>query len=231
VNRVYSALSLSYVAKLSTRPKDKLGDDATWDRAEDALKKALDANGLPYKLNAGDGAFYGPKIDFDVIDALGRAWQCATIQLDYQVPQRFGLRYTGADNAEHPPVVIHRAIYGSFERFIGILVEHFAGHFPTWLSPEQVRVLTVSEKSVDYGRTVAHALQAAGIRVHLDTRDDKLGAKIRDAHQFRPAYMAVVGEKDAAAGTVSVKAREADLGAMPLAEFVARLSREARPPF
>ena len=234
VDRVYGALGLGYQAKLSTRPADKLGDDALWDRAEGSLEAALDANKLAYKLNAGDGAFYGPKIDFDVIDALGRPWQCATIQLDYQMPRRFQLSYVGADNAEHVPVVVHRAIFGSFERFIGILIEHFAGHFPMWIAPEQVRVMTVSEKSEAWGREVTDALKAAGIRAELDVRDDKIGAKIRDAHVFRPTYMVVIGEKEQEARTVAV--RDPDPAAprspsMPLDEFVAKCVAEAKAPF
>lgn len=231
VNRVYGALNLGYRAKLSTRPADKLGDDVLWDRAEAALENALRNNGLEWKVNAGDGAFYGPKIDFDVIDALGRAWQCATIQLDYQLPLRFELTYTGADNLPHAPVVVHRAIYGSFERFIGILIEHFAGHFPAWLAPEQVRVMTVSEKSVAWGAEVTEALRAAGVRVHFDQGDEKIGAKIREAHAARPVWHAVVGERDAENRTVSVKSGGADLGALPLADFVARVVAESRPPF
>jgi threonyl-tRNA synthetase len=231
VNRVYGALGLGYRAKLSTRPPERLGDDALWDRAERALENALRANGLDFKLNAGDGAFYGPKIDFDVIDALGRPWQCATIQLDYQAPLRFELSYVGPDNAPHTPVVVHRAIFGSFERFIGILIEHFAGAFPAWLAPEQVRVMTVSERSAAWGAEVAAALGAAGVRVHLDDRDDKIGAKIREAHQHKPCWQVVVGERDAENRTVSVKSRDADLGALPLTDFVARVVEESRPPF
>ncbi len=231
VNRVYGALGLGYRAKLSTRPDDRLGDDGLWDRAETALENALRANGLEYKLNKGDGAFYGPKIDFDVIDALGRPWQCATIQLDYQAPLRFELSYVGADNAPHTPVVVHRAIFGSFERFIGILIEHFAGAFPAWLAPEQARVMTVSERSLDWGAEVAAALTAAGVRVHFDDRDDKIGAKIREAHQHKPVWQVVVGERDAENRTVSVKSREGDLGALALADFVALAVEACKPPF
>lgn len=235
VNRVYGALGLGYRAKLSTRPADKLGDDAFWDRAEASLENALRANNLEWKVNAGDGAFYGPKIDFDVIDALGRPWQCATIQLDYQVPLRFELSYVGRDNAEHAPVVIHRAIFGSFERFLGILIEHFAGNFPMWLAPEQVRVMTVSEKSAEWGGKVTEALLAAGIRAHFDDRDDKIGAKIRDAHSVKPVYMVVIGEKEQESGMVSVKGRTGaeggDPGTLSLEEFVARCVAEAKPPF
>ena len=231
VNRVYGAMGLGYTAKLSTRPADKLGDGELWDRAEAALENALRNNKLDWKVNAGDGAFYGPKIDFDVIDALGRSWQCATIQLDYQIPRRFELTYVGADNAAHTPVVIHRAIFGSFERFIGILIEHFAGAFPLWMAPEQVRVMTVSEKSVDWGAEVVAALKSAGVRVAFDDRDDKIGAKIREAHNHKPVYQVVVGERDAENRTVSVKSRDADLGALTVEAFVARVVAEAKPPF
>jgi len=231
VNRVYGSLGLGYRAKLSTRPVDKMGDDALWDRAEAALENALRNNNLEWKLNAGDGAFYGPKIDFDVIDALGRPWQCATIQIDYQMPLRFELSYVGADNTAHTPVVIHRAIFGSFERFIGILIEHFAGAFPAWLAPEQVRVMTVSEKSLDWGREVTAALNAAGLRVFLDDGDGKIGAKIREAHGVKPVWQVVVGERDAENRTVSVKTRDADLGALSVEAFVALAVAESKPPF
>ena len=231
VNRVYSAMGLGYTAKLSTRPAEKLGDGELWDRAEAALENSLRNNNLEWKVNAGDGAFYGPKIDFDVIDALGRSWQCATIQLDYQLPRRFELTYVGADNAAHTPVVIHRAIFGSFERFIGILIEHFAGAFPVWMAPEQVRVMTVSEKSLEWGTEVVAALKLAGVRVAFDDRDDKIGAKIREAHNHKPFYQVVVGERDAENRTVSVKSREADLGALTVEAFVARVVAEAKPPF
>jgi len=229
VDRVYKALELGYNVKLSTRPPEKLGDDALWDRAEAALKGALDKAGITYVVNAGDGAFYGPKIDFDVLDALGRAFQCATIQLDYQIPLRFELTYTGADNAPHAPVVIHRAIFGSFERFVGILVEHFAGAFPLWLSPEQVRVMTVSEKSVAHGKVVTDALKAAGIKVTFDDSDDKIGYKIREAHGQKVPYMVVIGEKEQENGTVAVRTRDhADLGTLSVADFVAKVTDEAR---
>lgn len=232
VDRVYTPLGLPYRCKLSTRPPDKLGDDALWDAAEGALKAALDKNGLPYKLNAGDGAFYGPKIDIDVVDALGRAWQCATVQLDYQTPRRFQLAYVGSDNQEHSPVVIHRAIFGSFERFVGILIEHFNGAFPMWLAPEQVRVMTVSEKSEAWGTEVAAALRAAGVRAHLDVGADKIGAKIREAHAMKPVYYVVIGEKEQEQRTVSVKGRaNADLGGMTLEDFTARCVAESKVPF
>jgi threonyl-tRNA synthetase len=229
VDRVYKALDLGYKVKLSTRPPEKLGDDALWDRAETALKGALDKAGIAYVINAGDGAFYGPKIDFDVLDALGRAFQCATIQLDYQIPRRFELTYTGPDNAPHHPVVIHRAIFGSFERFVGILVEHFAGAFPLWLSPEQVRVMTVSEKSVAHGKAVRDALKAAGIKVTLDDGDDKIGYKIRECIGQKVPYMLIIGEKEQDEGTVSVRSRDAgDLGSSKVDDFVAKVTSEAR---
>ncbi len=232
VGRVYTALGLPYRCKLSTRPEEKLGDDELWDAAEGALRGALEKNGLEYKLNAGDGAFYGPKIDIDVVDALGRAWQCATIQLDYQLPRRFKLTYVGSDNQEHIPVVVHRAIFGSFERFIGILIEHFNGAFPMWLAPEQVRVMTVSEKSEEWGREVAAKLAAAGVRVELDVSADKIGAKIRAAHAMKPVYYVVVGEKEQTDCTVAVKGRaNADLGSMTLDALVERCVSESAVPF
>ena len=232
VYRIYPAFDLKIdKVKLSTRPADKLGSDELWDAAEGALKNALDAQGLHYVINAGDGAFYGPKIDFDVSDALGRAFQCATIQLDFQIPRRFELSYVGADNAEHVPVVIHRAVFGSFERFIGILIEHYAGHFPVWLAPEQVRVMTVSEKSVAHGRAVTDALTAAGVRVTFDDGDDKINYKIRACHQMKVPYMAVIGERELAEGTVAIRQGNADLGSMTLADFVARVVSESALPF
>jgi threonyl-tRNA synthetase len=232
IDQVYGAFGLGYALKLSTRPADKLGDDALWDRAEGALTQALERSGRPYKVNAGDGAFYGPKIDFDVVDALDRAHQCATIQLDFQLPRRFELTYVGADNTLHTPVVIHRAVFGSFERLIGILIEHWAGNFPVWLAPEAVRVMTVSEKSEEHGRKVYEALLGAGIQVTADLSDDKIGAKIREAHGQKVPYMAVIGEKEQQEGTVSIRARDhGDLGSMTVADFVARVADESRIPF
>ena len=207
VGRVYAAFDMDFKAKLSTRPDKKLGDDALWDRAEAALQNALEANNIDYDLKEGDGAFYGPKIDFDVVDAIGREWQCATIQLDYQLPARFDLKYIGPDNEPHTPIVIHRAIFGSLERFIAILIEHYAGAFPTWLAPEQVRVLTVSEKSFAHGQSVKETLESKGFRVHLDHRDDKIGFKIREAHHAKVPWMAIVGEKEMEDHTVSLRLR------------------------
>ena len=189
VQRVYNDFGLSYAAKLSTRPDKFLGEVATWDDAEAGLRRALEASNQPYTLNAGDGTFYGPKIDFDITDALGRKWQCGTIQLDYQMPERFDLKYIGADNAEHRPVVIHRAIFGSLERFIGILVEHFAGAFPLWLAPVQVAVLPIADRHAGYAREVLAGLEAAGLKAVLDDRQEKVNYKIREAQlQKVPVY-------------------------------------------
>ncbi len=221
VHRVYGDLGLDYSLTLATRPPDFLGEAATWDHAENSLKAALEAAGQPYAINEGDGAFYGPKIDLEVTDAIGRKWQCATIQLDYQMPQRFGLKYVGSDNAEHTPVVIHRAIFGSFERFIAILIEHFAGAFPLWLAPIQAVVLPIADRHLDYCRGVVETLTAAGLRVELDERLEKIGYKIREAQLQKVPYMLVVGDREAAEGTIAVRSRAGgDLGARPVADFV-----------
>ncbi len=229
---IYKAFGLTYSAKFSTRPNARLGDDAQWDRSEAALKTALEATGLAYEIKPGEGAFYGPKIDFDVGDSIGRKWQLGTIQLDYLAPERFDLTYVGDDNREHRPVVIHRAIYGSFERFIAILVEHYAGAFPVWLAPVQATVLTLSEKYVDYGRAVLGRLTDAGARVELDESADKLGAKIRNAEIMKIPYLLVVGEKEASAQTVAVRGHGGkDLGTLPLEAFTKQLSAEGNIPF
>jgi threonyl-tRNA synthetase len=221
VQRVYGDFGLSYAAKLSTRPEKFLGEVATWDDAEAGLRRALEGSHQDYTLNAGDGTFYGPKIDFDITDALGRKWQCGTIQLDYQMPERFDLKYTGADNAEHRPVVIHRAIFGSLERFIGILVEHFAGAFPLWMAPLQVVVLPIADRHADYAGEVLAALEAAGIRASLDHRQEKVNYKIREAQLQKVPYMLVVGDREAADRAVAVRSRSrGDLGATPLDRFV-----------
>jgi threonyl-tRNA synthetase len=221
VERVYADFGLSFEMKLSTRPPEFLGAVETWDHAERELRRALDAVGLPYAINEGDGAFYGPKIDFDVTDAIGRKWQCATIQLDYQMPERFDLKYIGADNAEHRPVVIHRAIFGSFERFIALLIEHYSGAFPLWLAPVQVRVLPIADRHLDYARQTRAALDAAGFRVELDERQEKIGYKIREAQLQKIPYMLVVGDREAAEGTVAVRTRAGgDQGARPVGAFL-----------
>jgi threonyl-tRNA synthetase len=230
VQRVYSDFGLQYTAKLSTRPeKEFLGEIATWDRAEASLKQALENAGQEYAINAGDGAFYGPKIDFDVTDALGRKWQCATIQLDYQMPERFDLKYIGADNAEHRPVVIHRAIYGSFERFIALLIEHFGGAFPLWLAPVQARLLPIADRHLDYARGTLTRLESAGLRAELDERQEKIGFKIREAQLQKIPYMLVIGDREAAEGTVAVRTRAGgDQGAQPVEAFVSAALAEVR---
>jgi len=219
VQRVYGDFGLPYTAKLSTRPDEFLGEVATWDHAETQLKAALERSGLPYDLNEKDGAFYGPKIDFDVTDAIGRKWQCATIQLDYQQPDNFDLKYIGADNAEHRPVVIHRAIFGSFERFIAILIEHYAGAFPLWLAPVQAIVLPIADRHLPYATSVRDRLGAAGLRVVVDERQEKIGYKIREAQLQKVPYMLVVGDREQQHTTVSVRGRaDGDVGAWPLAD-------------
>jgi threonyl-tRNA synthetase len=235
IARVYSAFGLEFTAKFATRPAQKIGDDALWDKAEAALKAALEATGLAYELKPGDGAFYGPKIDFDVADSIGRRWQLGTIQLDYNAPERFSLGYIGTDNAEHRPVVIHRAIYGSFERFIGILIEHFAGNFPVWLAPEQARILPVAERHHAWADEVAAKLRARDLRIDVDRSHGKLGAMIRDAQLAKIPYALVVGDKEVAASGVSPRkhgtGKDADLGLMPLDAFLAQLERESAIPF
>jgi len=227
VQQIYGDFGLEYTAKLATRPEKFLGEVATWDHAESSLRQALERAGQPYLLEAGEGAFYGPKIDFDITDALGRKWQCGTIQLDYQMPARFNLRYVGADNTEHTPVVIHRAIFGSFERFIGILIEHFAGAFPLWMSPIQVTVLPITDRHAAYGRDVLAALQAAGFRATLDERTEKVNYKIREAQLQKVPYMLVIGDREAATRAVAVRHRSrGDLGATPLDTFVAEALAE-----
>jgi threonyl-tRNA synthetase len=227
VQRVYDDFGLPFTAKLSTRPDEFMGEVATWDHAETQLRAALDRAGLSYTINEGDGAFYGPKIDFDVTDAIGRKWQCATIQLDYQQPENFDLKYTGADNAEHRPVVIHRAIFGSFERFIAILIEHYAGAFPLWLAPVQATVLPIADRHLEYARGVRDRLQAAGLRADLDDRQEKIGYKIREAQLQKVPYMLVVGDREAAEGTVSVRERSGgDKGASTVDAFVAAARTE-----
>ena len=222
VRRVYDDLGMSFQPKLATRPDEYLGEKATWDQAEAQLRGALEKAGESYTLDEGGGNFYGPKIDFDVTDAIGRKWQCATIQLDYQMPERFDLKYVGADNAEHRVVVIHRAILGSFERFIAILIEHYAGAFPLWLAPVQVIVLPISDRHMAYAASVREQLSAAGLRAELDERQEKIGYKIREAQLQKIPYMLVVGDREAAEGTVSVRSRAGgDLGARMVSEFIA----------
>jgi threonyl-tRNA synthetase len=221
VQRVYADFGLTPEMKLSTRPAEFLGTVETWNHAEAELKRALEAAGASYTINVGDGAFYGPKIDFDVTDAIGRKWQCATIQLDYMQAERFDLTYIGADNAAHRPVIIHRAIFGSFERFIALLIEHFAGAWPLWLAPVQAVVLPISDRHLPYARSVTERLASAGLRVELDDRQEKIGYKIREAQLQKVPYMLVMGDREAADGTVSVRSRSSgDLGPRSVDEFV-----------
>jgi threonyl-tRNA synthetase len=227
VQRVYGDFGLEYSAKLSTRPAEFLGDVSTWDHAEAQLKKALETSGQAYTLNEGDGAFYGPKIDFDITDAIGRKWQCATVQLDYEQPQNFDLKYIGPDNAEHRPVVIHRAIVGSFERFIALLIEHYAGAFPLWVAPVQVAVLPIADRHVEYARRVEERLASAGLRVELDARQEKIGYKIREAQLQKVPYMLVVGDKEAADGSVGVRHRvDGDQGSRLIETFITDAQQE-----
>jgi threonyl-tRNA synthetase len=226
----YATFGLEATLKFATRPEVRIGDDAMWDRAEAALRAALEATGLPYQTKPGDGAFYGPKIDFDVADSIGRTWQLGTIQLDYAAPERFNLLYVGEDNHEHRPVVIHRAVNGSFERFIAILIEHFAGAFPLWLAPEQVRVLPISDQQEAAARAVHQRLRAAGIRAVLDAGSQTLNYRIREGELQKVPYMAVVGQREAEAGTVAVRTRGAGnkQEVLPLDAFVARLVEDLR---
>ena len=227
IDQVYSLFGFKYHVELSTRPEDSMGSDEDWEMATDALRSALDDIGLPYVVNEGDGAFYGPKIDFHLEDSIGRTWQCGTIQLDFQLPLRFDLEYTGADGEKHRPIMIHRVVFGSIERFIGILIEHFAGAFPTWLAPVQVKVLPISDKHMEYGTKVLDALKAAGIRAEIDTRAEKIGYKIREAQMKKIPYMLVVGAKEEEEEKVSVRSRFAgDEGQRGLEEFIAQIQGE-----
>ena len=228
-DEVYSVFGLSYEIEVSTMPEDHMGDVKDWDFATETLKEAVTEMGKTYVINEGDGAFYGPKLDFHISDCLGRTWQCGTIQLDMQLPERFELEYTGADNEKHRPVMIHRVVLGSIERFIGVITEHFAGAFPLWLSPVQVEVLPVSNAFNDYGAEVAKKLDEAGIRVHLDDRNEKIGYKIREAQLQKNPYMLVVGEREKNDGTVSVRTRAGeDKGAVKVEEFLAQALEEIR---
>lgn len=227
INEVYSLFGFQYHVELSTRPEDSMGSDEDWEMATDALRSALDELQLPYVVNEGDGAFYGPKIDFHLEDSIGRTWQCGTIQLDFQLPQRFELEYVGADGEKHRPIMIHRVVFGSIERFIGILIEHFAGAFPTWLAPVQVKVLPISDKYMDYAQSVLNKLTEAGIRAEVDTRAEKIGYKIREAQTAKIPYMLVVGQKEEEENTVSVRSRAAgDEGARSLDTFIADILKE-----
>ena len=235
VGRVFQAFGLEYRAKFGTRPAQRIGSDELWDRAEASLREAVEQTGVSWVENPGDGAFYGPKLDFHVRDSIGREWQLGTIQLDYNAPDRFDLSYVGEDNKEHRPVVIHRAIYGSFERFIAILIEHYAGNFPVWLAPVQARVITVADRHMPWAREAAQVLQARGLRAELDESSEKLGAKIRDAQLQKIPYTLVVGDKEVEQKAVSPRrhgeGKDAEMGTLPLAAFAEQLAKEATVPF
>jgi threonyl-tRNA synthetase len=226
----YETFGLSATVRFATRPEVRIGDDALWDHAESALRAALEATGMAYELKPGDGAFYGPKIDFDVTDSIGRAWQLGTIQLDYNAPERFDLTYTNSAGAEERPVMIHRAILGSLERFIGVLIEHTGGVLPLWLAPEQVRVLSLSEKVEDYAKEIADILKREGFRAHADIRNEKLGFKVREAELAKVPYMVVVGEREAVDRSVSLRLLRGEKNnAMPLAALIEKLKQEPIP--
>ena len=228
-DEVYSLFGLPYKIELSTMPEDHIGSVEDWDIATSALADAITSIGKEYTVNPGDGAFYGPKLDFHIQDSLGRTWQCGTIQLDYQLPGRFDLEYTGADGEKHCPVMIHRVVFGSIERFIGIITEHFAGAFPVWLSPVQVKVMPITDRTADYAKDVAAKLSAAGVRVETDLRNEKIGYKIREAQMQKTPYMLVIGDREAESGAVAVRTRGGeDLGAMPLDEFIERITGEIK---
>jgi len=229
IDKVYSKFGFKYKLELSTRPDDSMGSDEDWGLAEDSLKGALDELSLDYKINEGDGAFYGPKIDFHLEDSIGRTWQCGTIQLDFQLPQRFELDYIGSDGEKHRPIVIHRVIFGSIERFMGILIEHFAGKFPTWLAPIQVKVLPISNKFNDYCANIKKELSTNGIRVEMDYRDEKIGYKIREARNERVPYIIVVGEKEEKEKKISLRSRKnGDEGILKLEDLIERISKEIK---
>jgi len=227
IDYVYSLLEFKYHIELSTKPEDSMGTDEEWESAINALKEAIEQKGIHYIINEGDGAFYGPKLDFHLEDCLGRTWQCGTIQLDFQMPQRFDLTYIGSDGGKHRPVMVHRVIFGSIERFIGMLTEHFAGKFPLWLAPVQVKLLTVTEKFADYANEVKEKLREQGIRAEVDIRNEKIGYKLREARNERVSYIGVIGEREAAAETLTVRSSKlGELGEMSVSEFAGKLIKE-----
>ena len=229
INEVYSLFGFSYFVELSTRPENSMGSDEDWELATDALKNALDEMNLDYIVNEGDGAFYGPKIDFHLKDALGRTWQCGTIQLDFQLPQRFELEYTGEDGAKHQPIMIHRVVYGSMERFMGILIEHFAGAFPVWLAPEQVRILPITDRANEYGKEILNQLKKLNIRATLDDRNEKVGYKIREAASMKIPYQIIVGDEEIVSKTISLRGRgNENKSGLKLADFVERILEEIK---
>jgi threonyl-tRNA synthetase len=229
IDGVYSTFGFKYHVELSTRPENSIGTDEMWEKATDGLQGALDELGVKYTINEGDGAFYGPKIDFHLEDSIGRTWQCGTIQLDMNLPERFDLSYVGPDGLKHRPVMIHRVAFGSIERFIGILTEHFAGAFPLWLSPVQARVLTITDRADDAAKALEAKLKAAGIRAECDLRNEKIGFKIREAQKEKIPYMLVLGDKEAETGEAAVRSRkEGELGAMSAEALIAKLTEEIR---
>lgn len=229
VDRMYKVFGLEYRVELSTKPEKSMGTEEQWEIATDALMKVLEHKGIEYKLNPGDGAFYGPKIDFHILDSLKRSWQCATIQLDFQLPERFDLTYTGEDGQKHRPVTVHRVVYGAIDRFFGVLIEHFAGAFPVWLSPVQVKILPIADRHHDYTRALADRLEDAGIRVESDLRNEKIGYKIRQAQAEKVPYMLIVGDKEVEEGKVALRTRsEGDVGAVEIAEFQNRVLQEIK---
>ncbi len=229
INEVYSIFGFNYTVELSTRPEDSMGSDEAWEMAENALKKALEHEKVEYVINEGDGAFYGPKIDFHIKDCLGREWQCGTIQLDFQMPERFDLTYIGEDGEKHRPVMLHRVIFGSIERFIGILIEHFAGAFPTWLAPVQVRILPIADSHKEYAEKLKKEFEENEIRVEIDEREEKIGYKIREAQLQKIPYMLIIGDKEVEANAVGVRSRkDGDIGAMKVADFIAKIKEEER---
>mgnify|MGYP002566718439 FL=1 len=229
INQVYSLFGFTYTVELSTRPENSMGSDEEWATAENALKKALEHENMEYVINEGDGAFYGPKIDFHIKDSLGRDWQCGTIQLDFQMPERFDLTYIGQDGEKHRPVMLHRVVFGSIERFIGVLIEHYAGAFPTWLAPVQVKILTISDKQKAYANKIVEKLMNEGIRVEVDDREEKIGYKIREAQLQKIPYMLIVGDKEVETNAVGVRARkDGDIGQMPIDEFICKIKAEIK---
>ncbi|WP_330672142.1 threonine--tRNA ligase [Aminicella lysinilytica] len=227
IDYMYGTFGFKYAIELSTQPEDCMGTKEEWDEATEAMRQSVEGLGIDYEVNEGDGAFYGPKLDFHIKDSLGRTWQCATIQLDFQMPQRFDISYIGSDNEKHRPVMIHRAILGSVERFIGILTEHFAGKFPLWLAPVQVKLLTVAENCADYAYKVKEQCEAAGLRVEVDVRNEKIGYKLREARNARNSYICVIGEREAESDSLSVRSiKTGDLGTMSVDDFVAKLVKE-----
>ena len=227
IDSFYRLFGFEYHVELSTRPEKSMGSLEDWEHATDALRQALIEKGVPFKVNEGDGAFYGPKIDFHLKDSLGRTWQCGTIQLDFQMPERFDITYIGEDGQKHRPVMIHRVAFGSIERFIGILTEHYAGAFPLWLAPVQVKVLAITDKHADYAKEITEKLLAKGIRGEADLRNEKIGYKIREAQTQKIPYMLIVGDKEAASQTVAVRKRgEGDIGVRPVDEFIEQVKEE-----